>query len=99
MTRYAMIAAMVAAASVPTAAQGRPDVRQMSCGQVQSLIAENGAVVLTTGQYTYDRFVAYGSLCSYPDVATAQRVSTRDTDQCVIYNCQPDPFEDSFFDR
>lgn len=96
MIRNAMLAAMLAATVAPAAAQGRPDVRQMTCGEVRSLIAARGAVVLTTGRHTYDRFVAYGSLCSHPQVAMPMSVRTRDTDRCVIYNCQLDPFEDTW---
>lgn len=94
MIRVAMLAVLFATAAIPAIAQGRPDVRQMSCDQVQSLIARRGAVVLTTGRHLYDRYVASSRFCSYPEVATPVRVRTRDTDRCFIRNCQRDPFED-----
>jgi hypothetical protein len=38
-------------------AQSRPNTERMSCGQAQSLVATQGAVVLYSGPYTYDHFV------------------------------------------
>lgn len=94
MIRVAILAGLLAATAVPAAGQGRPDVRQMSCGEVQSLIARRGAVVLTTGPHLYDRYVAGNRFCTHPEVATPVRVRTRDTDRCIIHNCRRDPFED-----
>lgn len=41
----------------------RPSTLAMSCRQVQTLVAQNGAAVLSTGQHTYDRFVAHRGYC------------------------------------
>lgn len=94
LTRSAIAVAALAAFSAPLAAQGRPDVRAMTCGQVHALIAQRGAVVLTTGQHTYDRFVAGRRWCDHPNIPMAVRITTRDTDRCVIHNCQRDPYDD-----
>lgn len=77
-------------------AQGRPDSRAMSCARVQDLIANNGAVVLTTGQLTYDRYVVSRQFCSHPYVPVVDFIQTRDTDQCPVYRCGNDlfPFDD-----
>lgn len=92
MTRMSMAAMMTAAMVAGAAAQGRPDSRELSCGQVQDLIAANGAVVLTTGEFTYDRYVVSRPFCSYPYVPVRASVQTRDTAQCPVYRCGDDPF-------
>lgn len=89
-----ILTAFAASAALMTgvAAQGRPDSRQMSCAQVQDLISRNGAVVLTTGQYTYDRYVASRQFCSHPGVPVIASVPTRDANQCPVYRCGQDLF-------
>lgn len=88
LTRFAIAAAVAAAVSLPALAQGRPDTRQMSCQQARSLVQQHGAVVMTTGQYTYERFVAGHRYCDWPFVATPTWTRTADTPQCGLYNCQ-----------
>ncbi len=88
--------AMFAAVAMTTASHARPDARKMSCHQTQALIDEQGAVVLTTGQYTYARFVAIDGYCYYPEVPHITYIATRDTPQCPVYHCKEPirPFED-----
>ena len=86
--RFAIAAALGIALSTSAIAQGRPDSRRMSCGQVQALIEQRGAVVLTTGRHTYDRYVSRRSYCSWPDVPTRTSIQAADTDRCPVYNCQ-----------
>lgn len=86
--RITIAAATLVALSTAAIAQGRPDSRQMSCGQVQSLIEQRGAVVLTTGQHTYDRYVSYRGSCSWPSVPTRTTIKAADTDRCPVYNCE-----------
>lgn len=97
--RLAVAALALVALTSPLLAQGRPDARRMTCEQVQSMIYQRGAVVLTTGQHTYDRFVAGRRWCDIPYVPMATRVATRDTDRCPVYHCGQDPFEDMWRDR
>lgn len=89
MTRIIKIGAaalvFAAAFSVPASAQ-RPDARSMTCEQVNNLILGNGAVVLTTGQYTYDRYVADGRFCSFPYTTRPDSISTRDG-ACTVLRC------------
>lgn len=75
-------------------AQGRPDTRKMTCQQVQSLIQQRGGVVLTTGQYTYDRYVAGRRWCNHPEIPVTVRVPAKDTNSCVVRNCQSVPWDD-----
>ena len=86
--------ALVAAAGTAFA---RPDTRSMTCQQTQRLIIRSGAVVLTTGPHTYDRYVAGFRYCSRPNAPVRTYVPTRDYDNCPVYNCQhvdPPIFDD-----
>lgn len=77
-------------------AQNRIDSRQLDCQSIQSLIAQRGAVVLTTGQHTYDRYVADRRFCFRPDVPQLTTIRTANAEQCPVYRCgQPlGPFSD-----
>lgn len=67
----------------------RPDTRTMSCAEAQSVVERNGAIVLTTGPHTYDRFVAAGVRCELPYIPRLTYVPTRDEPQCPIgYTCR-----------
>jgi hypothetical protein len=69
-------------------AQARPDARQMSCPQVQDIIAASGAVVLTTGTHTYDRYVSNGLQCSMGESLAREYITTGDGNRCLVYKCQ-----------
>ncbi|MFC6489081.1 hypothetical protein [Nitratireductor sp. GCM10026969] len=92
--RHGVVACLlvaVLAAAAPAEAQGRPDIRSMSCQQAQSLVQENGAVVLTTGRHTYDRYVAGQQFCFPGYVTRRAHVGTNDSAMCLIgYTCVPD---------
>jgi hypothetical protein len=81
------IAALMAVGTA-SAALARPDARNMTCEQAQRLIERSGAVVMTTGRHTYDRFVGGRGQCSWPEVPMVTYVRTSDTRQCPVYNCQ-----------
>lgn len=87
--------AAVLAATMAGTALARPDTRAMTCAQTQATIERNGAIVLTTGRHTYDRFVGSRAMCDHPYVPTVTYVRTRDG-QCPVYNCQKSVWEDSF---
>lgn len=89
-TRFAMIAAMAAALATPALAQGRPDARAMSCGQVHSLIDQRGGVVLTTGRHTYDRYVRDRRFCMMEEIVRQVSIATRDTNRCRVNLCELD---------
>jgi hypothetical protein len=75
----------------------RPDVRTMSCAQASALVWQNGAVVLTTGRYTYDRYVAGQRYCYPPSVIRRAWVATGDTKRCNIgYTCEQRTFRRLF---
>ncbi|MET1413578.1 hypothetical protein ABVF61_14995 [Roseibium sp. HPY-6] len=81
-------AALVFVSSQPSDAQSRrPDTRALSCSQVQSLIQQNGAVVMSTGQYTFDRYVYTKNFCQHGEVARNQWVPTKDVKRCRVRVC------------
>ncbi|MFN4273719.1 MAG: hypothetical protein ACK4F5_12985 [Aliihoeflea sp.] len=87
----AILAVMVPAASAALA-QSRPDARTMSCAQAQAFIQNSGAVVLTTGRHTFDRYVADSSYCSWPDTSVPATIQTRDG-MCTVFRCGRPLFE------
>jgi len=78
------IAALLALNIGQSAAQARPDVRAMSCQQAQGLVIQRGAVVMTTGRYTYHRFVSGRRYCDrWQDVRPAYSAAA-DGAQCQV---------------
>lgn len=77
-------------------AQGRPDARVLSCGEARALVRQSGAVVFTTGRYTYDRYVANERFCAFSETIKHAWVPTRDTPSCLVgYVCvQKSPRDD-----
>lgn len=99
--RLAFVLLLLFAAG-PALAQ-RPSTLGMSCAQARGLVAAQGAIVLSTGRHTYDRFVATPGFCSFGEWARPATAPTADTAQCPLgYVCQSgDPpwgdFRDSPF--
>lgn len=86
----------VAAAGVQ--AQQRPFTPSLSCGQAQQIVVSRGAAVLSTGTYTYDRFVRDRSFCEINEFIEPVWVPTRDSPQCFIgYRCKSGDLD--FFGR
>ncbi len=92
------IAALSLAALAPQPASAqRPDLRRMSCAQAQATVARYGAIVMTTGPHTYQRFVAGPRFCDHWETVRPAQSATRDTPHCVVgYICETPlfrPFE------
>ncbi len=90
------IAAVAFAVAAGAALAQRPDTRQMSCGDVRNLIADTGGIVLTTGQFTYDRYVSSSYFCERPYVARPAYVPTLDG-QCPVLECGDPLFDEDRF--
>lgn len=69
-------------------AQNRLDTRNMSCQQARETINARGAIVMSTGQHTYDRYVASTAQCATGEAAVVTDVPTIDDDRCIVYRCQ-----------
>jgi hypothetical protein len=86
------LALTVAFVSLATAAfaQSRPSTVRMTCGQARGLVASRGSIVLSTGPYTFNRFVTHGGYCFRGEVTEPVWVRTADSPQCFIgYKCKP----------
>lgn len=71
----------------PAIAQSRPDVRKMSCAQVQDTIAKAGGIVLTTGNQTFERFVASRDNCMVGEIMRRDTVKAADGN-CSVNRCK-----------
>ncbi|MGE7469039.1 hypothetical protein ACQKLX_06345 [Bosea sp. NPDC003192] len=70
-------------------AQGRPQSPERSCAANRQSVLANGAIVLGTGGYTYDRFVRDRSFCQFDETTFPAWVPARDTPQCFVgYRCK-----------
>jgi opacity protein-like surface antigen len=95
MMRTALVLAFMAVAA-SAQAQQRPFTPRLGCGQAQQIVAANGAVVLGTGTYTYDRYVRDRTFCQHNETTEVAFIPTRDTPQCPVYRCRE--IELDFFD-
>jgi hypothetical protein len=81
-------AATLFVASLCTVAHARPDTRAMTCEQTRAFIDDAGAVVLTTGPNTYDRYVRSSAQCSFTERAELDFVKTSDDMSCPVRRCE-----------
>lgn len=77
----------IASIQTTEAQSRRPDSRTMTCAQVQSMINQQGAVVMSTGQYTFDRYVSNRSFCQRGEVTRRDYVPTKDNNKCYVERC------------
>lgn len=79
------LAVLLLTGSLTSAQSGRPDTRQLTCGQAQALVKERGSVVLTTGATTFDKFVADASYCRpITNQVRAKFAPTKDNPKCAV---------------
>jgi hypothetical protein len=87
MSRLALLV-LVAWAS-PSLSEARPSTTTMTCGQAAATVAKAGAIVLTTGPGTYERFVASGAECLPGEFTEAAQAPTTDSPSCTVgYVCK-----------
>ena len=89
------VASAVMALSFALPAEARVNTTNLTCRQAQDLVYSRGAIVLSTGRNTYDRFVVNRSFCPNGDYTEPAYVRTRDRRSCNIgYTCTVDsPWE------
>ncbi|MCC2113275.1 MAG: hypothetical protein KDJ16_14670 [Hyphomicrobiales bacterium] len=74
--------------ALPQIASARPNTTRMSCDEAHSLVIRSGAIVMSTGRHTYERFVADRRFCQFNEVLERQFVPTADRQQCFVgYRC------------
>ncbi len=67
----------------------RPDTRMMTCQAARALIQQQGAVVMTTGRFTFDRIVSGRGFCDRGEETVLKVVPTSDNPRCRIgYTCR-----------
>ena len=89
MRRLATLLIIAAAANASVAEAQRPSTLAMTCPQAAATVASAGAIVLSTGQHTYDRFVAHTGFCLPGEVAKPVVAPTVDSPYCSIgYRCE-----------
>ena len=104
MNRYALQSGLCAAfafaiLAVTPALAARPDTRAMTCAQAQAFVQSRGAVVMTTGRFTYERIVTNRSFCPRDETTWVKVAPTADNPQCRVgYYCKP-PIEWRFMER
>ncbi|MEW6255524.1 MAG: hypothetical protein AB1592_06155 [Pseudomonadota bacterium] len=67
----------LALAGPAAAQQGMPNTRNMTCAEVQSLVARSSGVVLATGPNTFDRYVANVRFCTGAEQIKPEWVPTK----------------------
>jgi hypothetical protein len=84
----AILVGLALLVAAPAAAQ-RPSTLGMSCNQARGLVASHGAVVLSTGRHTFDRFVASPGFCALGEWARPSTAPTADAASCPLgYVCE-----------
>ena len=88
MTRLILLLALLLPAG-EAMAQVRASTVNRPCAASRQDVARSGAVVLGTGGYTYDRFVASRAFCERDEFAEPAWVPARDTPSCLVgYRCR-----------
>jgi hypothetical protein len=77
--------AIIALALVSSSAfAARPDTTKMTCADAKELVSRNGAIVLSTGDGQYDRYVAGNGYIGNGEKLVASYVPTLDNAECFV---------------
>lgn len=83
-----LVRSVLVAALVPSIAVARPDATRMTCAEAAATVTGSGDIVVSTGQYTYQRFVASGQFCGRHGIPQPGYSPTRDSPRCQVgYVC------------
>jgi hypothetical protein len=95
MRRLVIVVALCVAAA-GAEAQPRPLTTTITCREATALVARFGAVVMSTGRFTYVRAVRDRSFCQVTETTRPIWVPTLDTPQCPVgQECvEPEPWRD-----
>jgi hypothetical protein len=90
--RSSVIALALCATATAALAQSRPSSPNLTCAQARQLVLSQGAIVIGTGGFTYDRYVRDSSFCERGEYPSNSWIPTRDTPQCFVgYRCRSGP--------
>ena len=87
-TKLILSGASVLAIAAVANAHPHHATTEMSCADAAGLVTEHGAIVLHTGEYTYDRYVSHGGYCDYYQTTRPAYVPTQDGQCFVGYTCE-----------
>ena len=88
---------LLALAAGVTIAESRPNTTQMSCAEAAATVARAGAIVLSTGEHTYERYVATNAFCLPGESTEPAFAPTLDTPSCTVgYVCRQRQIFDNF---
>jgi hypothetical protein len=76
------VAVIVALAASPALA--RPDTRTMTCAYAQQLVRQAGVIIMSTGTYTYERFVYGMGKCGPQEEPRLTIAPTTDNPRCRV---------------
>ena len=65
-------------------AQARPDSRSMTCASARALIQSYGAVIMSTGNHTYDKYVKNHAYCNLDEGTKNGYAPTLDNRRCKV---------------
>jgi hypothetical protein len=86
--RPTLFAFVLCALHGTASAQPRLATPDLSCAEAAGLVARVGAIVMTTGPFTYARFVRDGGFCPLPETTRPAFETTRDVPRCFVgYTC------------
>jgi hypothetical protein len=84
-----LVALGLCVAATAAVAQSRPSTPSLPCVRAAALVQTQGAIVLGTGGYTYDRFVSGGNFCLVGERPDPAWVPSADNPQCFVgYRCR-----------
>ena len=63
------------------------DTRDMTCGEIRSVVSEYGAVVMDTGRHTFKRFVEHRGYCLVSERLETAWAPTIDGTECRLKEC------------
>jgi hypothetical protein len=90
--RSSLFLVIMALPSAGAFAQSKPLTFGMSCSEAKFLVTSRGAIVLSTGQYAYDRYVSSQASCLSGQFTRPAWVPTADAPQCFVgYTCVDSP--------
>lgn len=86
-TAAAIIGMMTIMSGTADAQTRRVNALSLTCDQARSMISQQGAVIMSTGRNTFDRYVSNRSYCQVNEVAKSDFIPTKDNAKCPVRRC------------
>jgi len=84
----ALVIGLLASLTLRAQAFPRPYAPKLSCGEIKGMIQQKGAVLLSTGPFTFDRFVRDQGYCMQGEITDPAWIVSLDQPQCYAgYTC------------